>query len=399
MAWQGVYGVDEIAVQFARANGRGRLGGSFLFVGPQGVGKRVFAFALAKTLLCRRRFRKEGDRIVCDVGLDPSASPEELLERFQPCGECESCKEFQFDPMAPDAVLPTHPDFHYVCKPADKTMLPLELLVGAKEERMQSGLCSELSRTSSLGGYRVAVIDDADYFNVEGANALLKTLEEPPKNTIIILIGTSATKQLPTIRSRCQIFRFQPLPDEAVADILLTQEKVGSPEEAEAVVRNAGGSMTEAYRSLNSDLSVFQHTLLTALSDRHIAAVDLAGQVCEYVDKVSKEAQVRRRRLQNVLKSAASFYRALYRELDAKSPRGFGEPGAAALAPFVRRAIQNSNPTVEFALDCLERSLDAIDQIDRNANLPFIVEAWLYDLAANARALDPGIRLNARRDL
>ena len=393
MAWQGVYGVDEVAVQFARAGARGRLGGSFLFAGPQGVGKRVFAFALAKTLLCRRLFHKEGDRIVCDAALDPSATREELLERFQPCGECESCKKFQFDPMAPAPVLPTHPDFHYVCKPADKSTIPLELLIGPKEDRMQSGLCSELNRTSFMGGRRVAVIDDADYFNVEGANALLKTLEEPPKNTVIILVGTSATKQLPTIRSRCQIFRFQPLPEETVADILLTQEKVGSPEEAEAVARNSGGSVAEAYRALNSDLSLFLHTLLTALSDKHLAAVDLSGKVCEYVDKESKDAPTRRRRLQNVVKSTVAFYRALYRELDAKSPRAFGEPGAAALAPFVRRALQNFSPTPEFALDCLERSLDALDQIDRNANLPYIVEAWLYDLAANARALDPSIRL------
>lgn len=387
MSWQGVYGADEVALQFARASARGRLGGSFLFVGPQGVGKRVFAFMLAKTLLCQRLFHKEGDRMVCDAGLDPSASREELLERFRPCGECDSCKEFAFDVMAPELVLPQHPDFHYVCKPADKSALPLELLVGAKEERMQSGLCYALNQTSFLGGRRVAVIDDADYFNVEGANALLKTLEEPPKNTVIILIGTSATKQLPTIRSRCQMFRFQPLPDSAVADILLTQEKVGSPEEAEAVARHSGGSTTEAYRALNSDLSVFQHTLLTGLSAKHLAAVQLAGQVCEYVDKESKDAPVRRKRLQNVLKSAVAYFRALYCELDAKGSRGVIEPSAAALAPFVRRAIQNAQPTVEYALDSLERTLDALDQVDRNANLPYIVEAWLYDLAALHRGL------------
>ena len=63
MSWMGILGCDELAVQFARANRRGRLGGSFLFVGPSGVGKRTFAFALAKTLLCRRRFRKEGSKV------------------------------------------------------------------------------------------------------------------------------------------------------------------------------------------------------------------------------------------------------------------------------------------------------------------------------------------------
>ena len=381
MSWQGVFGADEIAIQFARANRRGRLGGSFLFVGPQGVGKRVFAFALAKTLLCRRQFLNENQ------SLDPSLSPAELLEQFQPCGECASCREFELNVSTPGAVVPTHPDFHYVCKPADKSLLPLELLVGAKDERMQSGLCYELNQTAFLGGRRVAVIDDADYFNLEGANALLKTLEEPPKNTIIILIGTSAAKQLPTIRSRCQIFRFQPLPEDAVADILLTQGKVASPEEAEAIARNSGGSMTEAYRALNSDFSQFQHTLLTELARGKIKGVELAAKVCEYVDKESKEAPIRRLRLQNVLKAAIAYYRALYRALSADALHGTGEPGAAAVAPFVRRAVQSCAATPEFALDCAERTIDALDQIDRNANLPYIVEAWLYDLAALTRAL------------
>ena len=340
---------------------------------------------LAKTLLCRRQFRKEGDAIVCDAQVDPSASREELLERFRPCGECECCREFALDVMSPEPVVPTHPDFHYVRKPADKSFIPLELLVGAKEERMQSGLCYALNQTPFMGGRRVAVIDDADYFNVEGSNALLKTLEEPPKNTIIILIGTSASKQLPTIRSRCQTFRFLPLLDDDVADILLTQGKVGSPEEAEAVARRAGGSVAEAYRALNSDLSVFQHTLFTALSDEHLGAVALAGKVCEYVDQESKDAPVRRRRLQDVLKSVIGFYRAVLYELSSSGARGIVDPNAAALRPFAQRAIQNAAPSAEYLLECVERTLDALDQIDRNANLPYIVEAWLYDLAELSR--------------
>jgi len=63
-----------------------------------------------------------------------------------------------------------------------------------------------------MGGRKVAIIDDADHLNEEGANCLLKTLEEPPPCSVLILIGTSADKQLPTIRSRCQTIRFSPLP-------------------------------------------------------------------------------------------------------------------------------------------------------------------------------------------
>lgn len=385
MVWQGVFGVEEIALQFARANARGRLGGSFLFVGPQGIGKRVFAFQLAKTLLCRRQFAESGSPILREGETVESLSSEELLARFQPCGECDACKQFEFNVAATDVVMPTHPDFTYVCKPAERSFIPIELLIGEREARMQSGFCAELRRTTFLGGRRVAILDDADYLNEEGANALLKTLEEPPKNTVIILVGTSATKQLPTIRPRCQIFRFSPLTSDAVVDVLLTQDAVGSPEEAEAIARNSGGSMTEAYRALNSDFSQFQHTLLTELSRTPFNAVQLAAKVCEYVDAASKEAAIRRPRLQHILLSALVYFRTMYRELAADGARFGSEPGFAAAHPFVRRALNACEFSPEYVLACEERTLEALEQVDRNANLPFVAEAWLYDLAEYRR--------------
>ena len=67
---------------------------------------------------------------------------------------------------------------------------------------MHEGLCHDIALRPFMGGYKVALIDDADYLNAEGANCLLKTLEEPPPRSVLILIGTSPAKQLPTIRSR-----------------------------------------------------------------------------------------------------------------------------------------------------------------------------------------------------
>ena len=63
-----------------------------------------------------------------------------------------------------------------------------------------------------MGGRRIAIIDDADLLNDAGANCLLKTLEEPPPHSVLILIGTSPARQLPTIRSRCQLIRFRRWP-------------------------------------------------------------------------------------------------------------------------------------------------------------------------------------------
>ena len=97
-----------------------------------------------------------------------------------------------------------------------------------------------------LGGRRIAIIDDADFFNAEGANCLLKTLEEPPPQSVLILIGTSPARQLPTIRSRCQVIRFLPLPEETVARLLVAKALVTDVAEAARLARFSEGSLQQA---------------------------------------------------------------------------------------------------------------------------------------------------------
>ena len=169
--WQGILGHDDVAEHFRATLHRGRLASTYLFVGPAGIGKRRFALALAKALLCQN---------ADDLALEP-------------CGRCESCRLF-------DAG--SHPDLDLVGLPKDKSTLPLELFIGDKEHRNQDGLCHRIALRPFLGGRKVAIIDDADRFSQESANCLLKTLEEPPPRSLVILIGTSPSKQLPTIRSR-----------------------------------------------------------------------------------------------------------------------------------------------------------------------------------------------------
>ena len=129
MSWLGVQGHDEIADRLRTVLRRGRLASSFLFVGPDGVGKRTFALAFAKSLLCQQVATAE----------------------LQPCGVCESCVQ---------ADAATHPDILQVAKPADKSQLPIDLLIGDKEHRMRTGLCYEIGLKPFMGGRKVAIIDD-----------------------------------------------------------------------------------------------------------------------------------------------------------------------------------------------------------------------------------------------
>src|SRR5688500_15969366 len=173
--WQGIEGHDGIVARFRRALEQGRLASTFLFVGPPGVGKRSFALALAKSLLCERR-------------------DEALLD---PCGICPSCVQVEAG---------MHPDLYVLGLPEGKSSIPIKLLIGEEETRMREGLCYDISLKPFMGNRKVAIIDDADFLNRrEVANCLLKTLEEPPPKSVIILVGTSEGKQLPTIRSRAQL--------------------------------------------------------------------------------------------------------------------------------------------------------------------------------------------------
>ena len=225
-----------MVAHFRLALQRGRLASSFLFVGPGGIGKRSFALKLAQALLCQ-------------------GSPEAALD---PCGECPACVQ---------VVARTHPDLDVISKPKDKSFIPLELFIGDKEHRRREGLCHSIGLKPFMGGRKIAIIDDADYLNPEGANCLLKTLEEPPPRSVLILIGTSPARQLPTIRSRCQLVRFRPLSTALVAELLVAQQAVETTEEARRLAEYSEGSLQRALELADPELWAFRDRLLEGLSE------------------------------------------------------------------------------------------------------------------------------------
>jgi len=332
--WQNIQGHDTIAERFRRAFGRGRLAGSFLFVGPPGVGKRRFAFALAMGLLCKKQ------------------------DHMNPCGVCDSCKLFggkgatDFD-FETEPFQSPHHDLYYVAKPSDKSELPLELLIGDKQHRGQAGLCYNISRTPFHGHGKVAIINDADFFNAEGANALLKTLEEPPPDAVIILIGTSTAKQLPTIRSRCQTVRFSPLPTEVLSAILVEKGIATSAAQGEKWATQAEGSLDQARELADGDIESLRKELTKYLTASHWDAVAVAAQFNGLVGAADKGAP-QRRRARLIFGLAVEHFR------------------NEMLSNDSRRAARR-----------LERTLDALEHVDRNANLPLVVEAWTVALGSS----------------
>jgi len=97
-----------------------------------------------------------------------------------------------------------------------------------------------LNRTASFGGNRVAIIDSADDLNRNAANALLKALEEPPENTLLLLLSASPGRLLATVRSRCRRIDLRPIDDQIIID-WLEREDAASGAEARSIATNAGG--------------------------------------------------------------------------------------------------------------------------------------------------------------
>ena len=339
-----IQGHDAVRDRFRSSLDSGRLASTFLFVGPEGIGKRSFALGLAQALLC-------------------SGTTEE--DPLQACGKCESCQLI---------AAGTHPDLLQVSRPEGKNYIPLELFIGPQEKRMREGLCHDIGMKPFLDGRRVAIIDDADFLNAEGANSLLKTLEEPPPRSVMILIGTSAARQLPTIRSRCQTIRFAPLEKQTLRQILLDQGAVSDEREAEELAALADGSLARALELQDATVRTFREQFLGRLASGTVDSLRLNAEISAVLDAAGKDASAKRQRLRQVMGWAIEFFRELMR-----SGTGLEVEGDPSLRRHVSKAAAQITDS-EVAAACVARCLEGLEQVDRNANSSTLLACWLDDL-------------------
>lgn len=324
-----VLGHDEPKDRFRRTIERGRLASTYLFVGPEGVGKRFFAERLAASLLCA------GDK----------------QEDLTPCGACDGCRLI---------AGRTHPDLLRIARPEGKTTLPVDLFIGPADRRNREGLCHEIALRPLIATRRVAIIDDADDFSVETANCLLKTLEEPPPGSLLILIGTSLSRQLPTIRSRSQVVRFEPLTNDQVAAVLARDPHTLPPDEAARLAADAGGSVSRALSLAGSSLDEATAMLRSCLETPRLDGGRIAKILEEESKAVATEPRIRRRALRELL---ATTIRVFHRRLAESA----NDPGSA-----------------DRILAQLEACLEAEAALGRNANQSAVVQVFAERVSSAA---------------
>lgn len=203
--WENILGQREPKRRLRRLLETDRLPHALLFSGPEGVGKRRTAEALAATLLCS----------------SPAAG--------HPCGTCESCRAFSRG---------IHPDFFFV--------VPEAVGKGARSIRIEAmrALGSALARPPELAPRQVALIDDAQRMNEAAANSFLKTLEEPTGDVVFLLVTGMRAALLDTIVSRCLEIPFGLLALPELSEVL--RRHGVEAEEAAALAALADGSAGRA---------------------------------------------------------------------------------------------------------------------------------------------------------
>jgi len=255
----------------------GRLHHAYIFHGPMGVGKLTTACRFASVLLCH----------------EPQT---DLKGRVGACGDCPSCRLLSqpTDHAATPGGL-AHPDFHVVTKEqarySEDSSVRGRKLTTIPVTVLRKRLIEPVYRSAQLGSKKVLILDEANLLNDTGQNLLLKTLEEPPPGTYLILVTDSQEKLLATIRSRCQHVGFVPLPNDVVGHWLDQHAPDLTGARRDWLIAFVSGSLGRTQLAIDYGLSDWAQVVVPALDQmsRGEFPLDLGQQMAQMIDTFSKQ--------------------------------------------------------------------------------------------------------------
>lgn len=263
-------GHESIQARILTAVKSGRLPHAFLFYGDEGAGKEAFAIELAKLLNCQK-----GPLITC-----------------QECSQCLKIAHFQ------------HPDVKFVMPTPSSSNVKPETVAEILQEKAHNPYQSvrfagknsyigidtirELKKEAKYklyeGKKKVFIISQADQMRPEAANALLKLLEEPPDNLMLILITSRLHRILPTIRSRCQLVHFPPLPGDRMLQIIRKYHS-SPPEHLSLIIRLSLGNLKLAFNFIENDVLEKREKAIEFL--RKVVVIEKSQELLREIDQIT----------------------------------------------------------------------------------------------------------------
>lgn len=326
-----------VADQLRRSLERGRLAHAYLFIGSRGSGKEEVARTLAKALNCEKK-------------------------KFDSCDECDSCKRIQQG---------NHPDIHWV-RPESKSR---RITVDQIREFEQAANLRATSARVKLG-----IVIDADCMGDEASNAFLKTLEEPPSQTVIILLTAEPQRLLATILSRCLRVTFGPIAHAAspyrakVLPLLLEFSERG--DQSIASIYQLHGALTGLLQGLRQEIREQLETEMNLERYENLDAKVRDRLETQLEARVEGEYRAAREQVLEELYSWFGDVLLCVEQVDA----GVLEHGDQL--PVLRRAAEKlSHGRAVIHLEAIEQIRDALT---RNISEPLALEVGLLKLAGNS---------------
>jgi DNA polymerase-3 subunit delta' len=313
----------------------GRLAHAYLFVGQPHVGKTTLAINLAQALNCE--------------------------QGIEPCGQCRSCLRIAAGKHADVQIIRRLPDTG-------------SGEAGPKKE-ISIGQIRELQQAAGLqpyeGKHRVFIIDSAEHLNEESANCLLKTLEEPPPEVLIILLAANDARLLPTIVSRCQRVELLPVPANTIEQELVEHRQI-EPDKARAFSRLCRGGIGWAISaSLNERLPQERSLRLNELQELVTASLD---KRFDFATKLAAQFNKNRDSVEGVLRLWLDWWRDLL----------LVKEGCAEFITNVDQwvtLVQHSESyNVAEIRHFIEAIRAALSQLEQNANPRLVLEVLMLSI-------------------